>query len=125
MLKIRLQRTGKKKQVYFRIILQEHSQKTKGKYLESLGNLDPHADTFKINEERLKYWLGQGAQVSDTVWNYLVKKKIVQGPKRQKARGAKKAEAKEEKKIEAVPGEKEKTQEEVNEVGLGGEVTAV
>ena len=80
---IRLQRTGKKKQAYFRIVVQEHSRKTKGKFLESLGNLDPHANIFKINTERLNHWLKNGVQISDSVWNRLVDQKLVDGPKRQ------------------------------------------
>ena len=81
-LTIRLQRTGKKKQVYYRIVVQEHSWKTGGKYLESLGNLDPHANKFNINKERLEYWMKNGIQISDTVWNYLVGNKLVSGEKR-------------------------------------------
>ncbi|MBI2627078.1 MAG: 30S ribosomal protein S16 [Parcubacteria group bacterium] len=113
---IRLQRTGKKKQAYFRIVVQEHSQKTKGKFLESLGNLDPHANKFTVKSDRVKYWISHGAQVSDSVWNRLVDQKLVDGPKRQIVRvnpalkfkdGVKKQEAEEktETVLSSVPAE--------------------
>lgn len=83
MLTIRFQRTGKKKQAYFRVVLQEHTQKPKGKYLENLGNWDPHANKFVANSERVKLWISKGAQVSDSVWNRLVDQKLIEGEKRQ------------------------------------------
>ena len=101
MLKIRLMRKGKKGQAYFRVVIQEQRSKNKGKYLEDLGFWDPHKNEFQIKEERVKHWLSNGAQPTDTVHNFLVDKGIVEGPKRKKVRPKKKEGG--EKPIEAVP----------------------
>lgn len=81
MLKIRLQRIGKRGQAHFRIVIQEHTEKTKGEYLELLGAYNPHQKTLTANRERVEYWLSKGAQVSPTVNNLLVNHKIWDRPK--------------------------------------------
>ena len=72
MLKIRLQRIGKKGQAYFRIVAVEHTKKPQGKYLELLGSYNPHEKQFKAEKERIEYWLSKGAQISPTVNNLMV-----------------------------------------------------
>ena len=72
MLKIRLQRTGKRGQAYFRVVVVEHTKKPKGEFLELLGNYDPHKKEFKVDMERVNHWVSSGAQVSPTVNNLLV-----------------------------------------------------
>ena len=81
MLNIRLQRTGKKGQAYFRIIVAEHTKKPKGSVLEILGHYDPHKKELKVEKERVEYWVSKGAQVSPTVNNLLVNHKIWDKPK--------------------------------------------
>ena len=81
MLKIRLQRTGKRGQSYFRVIVVEHTKKPKGKFLELLGNYDPHKKKFKVNMERLNHRISNGAQVSPTVNNLLVNYEYWDKPK--------------------------------------------
>lgn len=81
MLKIRLQRTGKRGQAYFRIIIAEHTKKPKGSVLEILGSYDPHKKEFKVKVERVEYWVSKGAQVSPTVNNLLVNYKYWDKPK--------------------------------------------
>lgn len=81
MLKIRLQRIGKKKQAYFRVVVMEHTRKPKGPYVEDLGSYDPHKNELSVNAERVKYWLGNGAQMSPTVNNLLVGKDVIEGEK--------------------------------------------
>src|SRR3989338_1518023 len=81
MLKIRLQRTGKRGQAYFRVIVVEHTKKPKGKFLELLGNYDPHKKKFKVNMERLNHRISNGAQVSPTVNNLLVNYEYWDKPK--------------------------------------------
>lgn len=76
MLKIRLQRKGKKKQAFFRIVLQEHTEKLQGKYLELLGSYDPHAKKLDVDVDRVQYWLSKGAQVSPTLNNLMVNHKL-------------------------------------------------
>ena len=76
MLKIRLQRKGKKKQAFFRIVVQEHTEKLQGKYLELLGNYDPHSKELNVDKDRVEYWVSKGAQVSPTLNNIMVNQKV-------------------------------------------------
>ena len=76
MLRIRLQRTGKKKQAHFRVVLQEHTWKTKGGFIEQLGTYDPHAKKLDVDRERIEHWISKGAQITPTVNNLMVNYKI-------------------------------------------------
>lgn len=83
MLKIRLQRVGRKAEPTFRLVLTDSKNSTKsGKYIENLGNYDSRRGekaAFKV--ERINYWLSRGAQASGTVHNLFVENKIVTGKK--------------------------------------------
>lgn len=81
MLKIRLQRIGKRGQAYFRLVILEHTRRPKGKYLEDLGSYDPHVKTFNVKKERIEYWISKGAQLSATANNLLVGREIIKGEK--------------------------------------------
>lgn len=81
MLKIRLQRTGKKGQAFFKVVVTEHTTKPKGKYLEFLGSYDPHAKKISVKGERVKHWLSKGAHLSPTTNNLLVGNGIIEGQK--------------------------------------------
>jgi small subunit ribosomal protein S16 len=83
MLVIRLSRTGKSAQPSYRLIVSEKSKDPWGKYLEILGYYYPkkEAKIADLKEERLKYWLGKGAQLSETVNNLLVNQGVVNNPK--------------------------------------------
>lgn len=92
MLKIRLQRIGKKGQAYFRLIVTEHTQKPKGRFLEDLGAYDPHKNTLNAKKERVEYWMSKGAQLSATANNLLVGRQIIKGEKVQVWKAKKKVE---------------------------------
>jgi small subunit ribosomal protein S16 len=86
MLKIRLQRIGRKNDPSFRAVLTDSKNSTKsGRFLEILGTYNPRAkdDSAKksLDTERIKYWIGKGAKPSDTMHNFLVHDKIVTGKK--------------------------------------------
>ena len=81
MLKIRLQRIGKRGQAYFRLVVLEHTQKPKGRYLEDLGSYDPHAKIVNAKKERIQHWVSKGAQLSATVNNLLVARGVIEGEK--------------------------------------------
>ena len=82
MLKIRLQRVGKKNDPYFRLIVTPHTNKAKtGKATEILGSYDVQKGEYKLDSDRIKYWLSVGAQTSNTVKNLLIDKKIIAGEK--------------------------------------------
>ncbi len=91
MLTIRLNRAGKKNKPFFRIALQEHVIAPGGRHVEILGSYDPHSKKTILKKERIQYWMEKGTQISDTVYNLLVKEGIAQGSKRKVKIPAKKA----------------------------------
>ena len=109
MLKVRLQRTGKRGQAYFRVVVLEHTKKTKGEFLELLGNYDPHKKELNVKMDRIEYWASKGAQVSPTVNNLLVDYKYWNKPKMQSWKPKKKEQASETKpaapSVEQLPAE--------------------
>ena len=115
MLKIRLQRVGRKHEPSFRLVLTDSKNGPKsGKYQEVLGHFDTRRDNKpeQFDLARVKHWMSQGAQVSDTVHNFLVEKKVIEGKKINKLprkSPIKKEEAKVEgdKKAAAAPAAKE------------------
>mgnify|MGYP001567959364 FL=1 len=86
MLKIRLQRIGRKNDPAFRVVLTDSRNSAKsGRFLELLGTynpkiLDKKQRTNFIND-RIKYWLSKGAKLSDTMHNFLVRDKVIEGKK--------------------------------------------
>jgi small subunit ribosomal protein S16 len=83
MLKIRLQRVGRKHEPSFRLVLTDSKNSTKsGKYLENLGSYDARrGEKSEFKADRITYWVSKGAQLSGTVNNLLIDKKIVSGKK--------------------------------------------
>jgi small subunit ribosomal protein S16 len=83
MLKIRLQRVGRKHEPTFRLVLSDSKNSTKsGRIKEILGSYDPRKTTEKLDADRVKYWLSTGAQPTDTVHNLLINQKIIEGKKK-------------------------------------------
>lgn len=76
MLVIRLARTGKKKQAYFRIVVAEKQRAVSAKFVEILGNYNPHEKKLVINKEKLEEYLKNGAQPSNTLAKVLKKEGI-------------------------------------------------
>ena len=68
---IRLQRTGKPKQPYYRVVAIEKSRGATGKPLEVLGSYDPRGEStakkVSLKKDRIEHWLKNGALPSDTV----------------------------------------------------------
>jgi small subunit ribosomal protein S16 len=81
MLKIRLQRVGRKNHAEFRVVVTESTKGPKSSYHELLGTYNPHTNTVTLVEDRIKHWMSVGAQVSDTVHNILVSQKVITGDK--------------------------------------------
>ena len=124
MLKIRLQRIGRKHEPKFRLVLTDSKNSTKsGKLLEVLGNFDTREKEKAVfKDDRIKHWMSVGAKATPTVHNVLIDKKIIEGkkinvlPKKRpiiKEENLKVESAKEESvKVEEVP---EKAEEKVEE----------
>ena len=86
MLKIRLQRIGRKNDPAFRVVLTDSKNSTKsGRFLEILGTYNPKAKdpTLETNfkTDRIKHWLAYGAKCSDTMHNFMVREGIISGKK--------------------------------------------
>lgn len=82
MLKIRLQRIGRKNDPHFRLVVTPHYLKPKTtQYNEILGTYNVKAGIFECKSDRVKYWMSVGAQVSPTVYNLLISKGVVEGKK--------------------------------------------
>ena len=75
MVKIRLRRMGAKKAPYYRVVVADSRAPRDGRFIEELGTYDPMAETdkIKVNRERAKYWIANGAQPTDTVRGLLKK----------------------------------------------------
>ncbi len=81
MVMIRFSRMGKKKQVSFRLIVSDKAKDTKNRYLELVGNYNPHTKTAVLKADRIQYWIGVGAQLSNSVNNLLVKEGVIKEKK--------------------------------------------
>jgi small subunit ribosomal protein S16 len=77
-LAIRLARIGKKKHPFYRVVVLDKRKPRNGRTVEIVGTYDPQKDPaeIKLDAERIKYWLGCGAQPSDTVRSFLTAQKI-------------------------------------------------
>ena len=72
---IRLTRRGKKKKPFYRIVAADSQASRDGKFLEILGTYDPMTEpaSVEIKEDKMQYWLDQGATASDTVKSLIAK----------------------------------------------------
>ena len=69
MVKIRLKRMGMKKHPFYRVIVADERSPRDGRFIEEIGYYNPMTQPAEINvdKERAQYWLGVGAQPTDTV----------------------------------------------------------
>jgi len=75
-LKIRLARGGAKKRPFYSIVVADARSPRDGRFIEKVGTYNPmlerdHADRITLKEERLKHWLGVGAQPTERVARFL------------------------------------------------------
>lgn len=75
MVKIRLRRMGAKKNPFYRVVVADSRNARDGKCIEEIGTYDPMTQpaTIKIDMERAKYWVSNGAQPTETVKGLLKK----------------------------------------------------
>ena len=95
-IKIRLARGGSKKRPFYRIVAADSRMPRDGRFVEKLGTYNPllpkdSEDRVKMNLERVQYWLGEGAQVTDRISRMLeaagvVPKKERNNPKKRHTR---------------------------------------
>jgi len=85
-LKIRLSRQGAKKRPFYRIVVANERSPRDGRYVENVGTYDPMLDRSSDNrvilkEDRIKYWISQGANPTKRVAYFLGNAKIIDMPK--------------------------------------------
>jgi len=83
MLMLRLQRIGRRNEPHYKIVVIEKSKGPKSqKYVDIVGSYNPKADLVTIDEDKAKTHLANGVQPSDTVYNMLVEKGLIDGKKK-------------------------------------------
>lgn len=82
MLRIRFTRVGKKNSPSFRLVVTpQRTASQTGRFLEILGSYDPRAHSRSFKNERILYWISQGARPSDSVKNMLIAEGVIKGVK--------------------------------------------
>jgi len=71
MVTIRLSRGGAKKRPFYSIVVQDSRKSRDGRFIERVGFYNPnaveHEETLRLDKDRINYWIGVGAQISDRV----------------------------------------------------------
>ncbi len=85
-LKIRLSRIGAKKQAYYRLVVADSRAPRDGRFIEKVGTYNPrvphdHKERLVLKEDRIKHWIGVGAQPTDRVQRMLAKLGLATMPK--------------------------------------------
>jgi small subunit ribosomal protein S16 len=80
--KIRLARHGAKKRPFYRIVVADSESPRDGRFLEAVGTYNPLKDPAEVTleENRIKYWLTQGALPTHTVKSILKKEGVFSSP---------------------------------------------
>jgi len=82
MLKMRLQRIGRKNDPSFRVVVTDSKNGPKSsKEVATLGSYSAKSNAFQIDGEKAKDWISKGVQVSPTVHNLLITHKVIEGKK--------------------------------------------
>lgn len=72
---LRLRQQGRKNKRTFRMVVTDVRNPRDGKYIESVGHYDPHAeDSCEVNKERVEFWLNQGVKPSERMIAILKRK---------------------------------------------------
>lgn len=77
MVVIRMARGGAKKRPFYSIVVADQRRAPRGRYIERVGFFNPRAteneESLRIDRERIEYWVGQGAKMSERVASLLKK----------------------------------------------------
>jgi small subunit ribosomal protein S16 len=84
MLSIRLSRVGKSRAPIYRVVVMPKHRDPWANTVEILGHYNPRTQPreFVVKADRVKHWISQGAEVSNTLWNLLIDEKILDEKKR-------------------------------------------
>lgn len=78
MLKLRLTRTGRKKQPAYRLVIIEHTTRRDGRPVDIVGYYNPLTKEVNFKVEKIQHWLKVGVKPSQTVFNLLKKASIIE-----------------------------------------------
>ncbi len=78
--KIRLRRMGAKKAPFYRVVVADSRSPSDGRFIEELGYYDPTKETtvFNVDEDKVKQWIANGAQPTETVKVLLKKNGVIE-----------------------------------------------
>ncbi len=80
---MRLMRIGRKNNPTYRVIVTDsRNAPSRGRHVDMIGSYEPKSGVIQIDAEKAKHWLSHGVQPSDTVYNMLVAKKVIEGKKK-------------------------------------------
>jgi small subunit ribosomal protein S16 len=84
-LKIRLARAGAKKRPYYHIVVSDSRSPRDGRFIEKVGSYNPmlpseHADRVRLQEDRIKHWLSEGALATERVAKFLGQAGVTEMP---------------------------------------------
>lgn len=78
MVVIRMARGGAKRRPFYHIVVADSRNRRDGRFIERVGFYNPIGNAeLQLDKERIAYWLGQGAQPSETVARFLKKEGVV------------------------------------------------
>ncbi len=77
--KIRLRRVGAKKAPFYRVVVADSRYPRDGRFIEEVGTYDPMTEpsSFKVDSDKVKQWIANGAQPTDTVKHLLKKSGVI------------------------------------------------
>ena len=80
MVKIRLRRMGAKKAPFYRIVVADRRYPRDGRFIEEIGYYNPISNPveLKVDADKAKKWIGNGAQPTDTVKALLKKANVIE-----------------------------------------------
>ncbi len=91
--KIKLQRRGRAKKPVYRVVIQDSRTARDGKTIDIIGQYNPLSEpmVLELDDEKVKQWLGNGAQPTETVERLLINKGYIQAKKQKVAPASKEA----------------------------------
>jgi len=105
-LKIRLTRAGAKKRPFYRVVIADSRSPRDGRFVEKIGTYNPmlpqgHADRLKLDTDRVRHWLGVGAQPTERVALFFAQAGLAPMPARREQPVRSKPKAKAQERVKA------------------------
>jgi small subunit ribosomal protein S16 len=116
MIRIRLKRIGKKRHPFYRLVVADKPGRRDGRFIETLGSYDPHANppVVTVDGDKAKEWIGKGAQPSEAAEKILVRAGVIEKKVVQVAAAAAEAKAPAKPSKAAAPAEAKPTKAEAS-----------